>query len=135
MLPSLTNQPSAADIPHLLEVLRKEYLQYLDEAIAKRKEEGRPVQFESAQEALAGLPYAHFDMERSGAGMTWDAIHTDHDLHRERPWLVNYVEDRDLWRFKLPNSKEVNAYISSRKQTFEEWNKMITFWVYNKRTC
>lgn len=56
-----------------------------------------------------------FDMESSGAGLT--------AKHFKEPdnWFVNYVEDRDLWRFKLPNSKNVNAYIQSIPLTFEAY--------------
>jgi len=56
-----------------------------------------------------------FDMEASGAGLT--------ARHFKEPtnWWVNYVEDRDLWRFKLPNSKNVNAYIQSVPMTFEAY--------------
>jgi hypothetical protein len=39
-----------------------------------------------------------------------------------RPWYVNYVEDRDLWNWALPNSKAVNAYIMTRPFTIEAWD-------------
>lgn len=71
----------------------------------------------SAEESLRGLDYCTFDMDRSGAGLAWDHFFGND----ERTWLVDYVEDRDLWRFKLPHSKKVNAYISTVTQTFEEW--------------
>lgn len=58
-----------------------------------------------------------FDMDRSGAGITWDFFHPN----QRRPALVDYVEDRDLWRFKLENSREVNAAIFSYEYTFENW--------------
>jgi len=74
----------------------------------------------TAAEALDGLPFAEFDMERSGAGMVWDHFHGG-----ERPWLVDYVEDRDLWRFKLPHSKEINAWIGAcRRDSFADWDKL-----------
>lgn len=41
-----------------------------------------------------------------------------------RPWLVNYVEDRDLWRLALPGTREVSAYIASLPMTFEEWDTL-----------
>ncbi len=44
---------------------------------------------------LADLPFAEFDMDRSGAGMAWDNFNPG----KARPPLVKYVEDRDLWRF------------------------------------
>lgn len=61
--------------------------------------------------------YQLFDMERSGAGLTWDFFHGG-----ERPNLVQYVEDRDLWRFKLPLSREVNAFIFSYDYSFRNWD-------------
>lgn len=72
----------------------------------------------TAEAELQGLPYADFDMEQSGAGMTWDYFANGYP----RPWLVDYVEDRDLWRFKLPDSKEVNAGIATTPMTLEAWD-------------
>jgi hypothetical protein len=77
----------------------------------------------TAQAALADLPFAVFDMERSGAGLAYDELHGRGGA--DRPWLVNYVEDRDLWRFKLSNSKEVNAWIGAiHRETFDSWSAL-----------
>lgn len=66
-----------------------------------------------------------FDMERSGAGITWDYFATQQDLkHNERPSLINYVEDRDLWKFKLHMSKEVNAVIAVTPKDFKSYNNL-----------
>jgi oligoribonuclease NrnB/cAMP/cGMP phosphodiesterase (DHH superfamily) len=74
----------------------------------------------TAEADLKDLPFARFDMERSGAGMTWDHFHVV-----PRPWLIDYVEDRDLWRFKLPQSKEVNALINTvARESFDVWDKL-----------
>lgn len=58
----------------------------------------------SAQKDLAGLDFCVFDMEHSGAVLAWKYFHPDTEI----PLLLQYVEDRDLWRWKLPNSKEIN---------------------------
>lgn len=73
----------------------------------------------SAQDQLSGLNCAVFDMNRSGAGITWDHMHG-----RKRPWLINYVEDHDLFKFDLPHSRAVRAYIRSIPQTFSDWFKL-----------
>ncbi len=78
----------------------------------------------TAQAACEGLDFCTFDMERSGAGLAWDHIVPKEWTDAQRCWLVNYVEDRDLWRFKLPRSKEVNAFISAQTMTFEGWNRL-----------
>ena len=60
-----------------------------------------------------------FDMDRSGAGITWDELHG-----APRPKLIDYVEDRDLWRWALPESRIVSEYIFSVERTFEKWDKL-----------
>ena len=70
---------------------------------------------------LAGPTSEHlvvFDMNRSGAGMARDYFHPG-----EESWLVDYTQDRDLWRFALPGSKLVNAYIGTLPQTFEAYER------------
>lgn len=74
----------------------------------------------TAQANCVGLPFCQFDMSRSGAGMAWDYFFPS----EPRPWLVDYVEDRDLWRFNLPHSREANALIRSTEQTFEAWDAL-----------
>ena len=64
--------------------------------------------------------YTVFDMERSGAGITWDFLHPND----ARPNLVRYVEDRDLWRFTLDQSREVSAFIFAHAYTFDNWQKI-----------
>lgn len=76
----------------------------------------------TAAEALAGLDFAVFDMTRSGAGLAWDTFCAP----AARPALVNYVEDRDLWRWALPESKAVSAYIALRDRTFRCWSALAT---------
>jgi len=63
--------------------------------------------------------FVHFDMEKSGGRLAWE-----HFFPGQRsPWLVDYTEDRDLWRWKLPNSKEVNAVLSSYPRDFSVWDR------------
>lgn len=45
------------------------------------------------------------DPDRAGCQITWDYFFND----KSRPWFIDYVGDRDLWRWTLPNSKEINA--------------------------
>jgi oligoribonuclease NrnB/cAMP/cGMP phosphodiesterase (DHH superfamily) len=43
------------------------------------------------------------DMERSGVQIAWDEMHQYNDTIR--PWFVNDVADRDLWKWLIPGSK------------------------------
>lgn len=74
----------------------------------------------TAEEALNGLPFAEFDMTKSGCRMAWE--HTWHS-DTEVPDILRYVEDYDLWKFELPYSKEVNLYIASMPWDFKVWDK------------
>ncbi len=49
----------------------------------------------------------HFDNARSSAALAFQFFFTDGKM----PKLVEYVEDRDLWTWKLPNSKAISAGI------------------------
>lgn len=65
------------------------------------------------------------DDNRSGAGITWDFFHPG----EPRPWLVDYVEDRDLWRWQLPDSKAVNAGIQTGGYdlgTWDDWHQHLS---------
>lgn len=72
----------------------------------------------SAQEDLQGFDGAHFDMTRSGAGMAWDHFHPG----EPRPPLIDYIEDRDLWNWKLPKSREVLTAFECIKPSFDNYN-------------
>lgn len=71
----------------------------------------------TAEKELEGLSFARFDMLRSGAGLTWDVLFDS----APRPWYVNYVEDRDLWNWKLPQSEKISGYIMALPHTIEAW--------------
>lgn len=59
--------------------------------------------------------YIKFDMERSGAGLTARYFGEPDN------WWVNYVEDRDLWRFKLDKSETINAFIQSVERSIDKY--------------
>lgn len=65
----------------------------------------------TAQEDLEGLEAEnltiHFDMNRSGAGLTWDVLLPGSPL----PMVIDYIEDRDLWLHALPYAAEVQAWM------------------------
>ena len=75
----------------------------------------------TAQEDLAGLPFAIFDMERSGAGMAWDYFREP----AGRPPLIAAIEDRDLWRFALPGTKRISSGLRSYPMDFDIWHSLM----------
>lgn len=66
---------------------------------------------------------AILDMARSGARILYDFYAMeDPDLFPEAEWLVDYVQDRDLWRLELPGTEAVSAFISAQPMTFKSWD-------------
>lgn len=55
------------------------------------------------------IPYAVFDMDRSGAMIAWDFFHPG----EVPPQLLRHIEDRDLWRFALDGAREIQAALFS----------------------
>ncbi len=72
----------------------------------------------SAAEDLKDFRGATFDMEKSGARLAWEHFNPS----QPPPALISYVEDRDLWRWKLPWSKKVSAFILSFDFDFLRWD-------------
>jgi Exopolyphosphatase-related proteins len=82
-----------------------------------------PVALDEYARANNGPPvYAIFDMERSGAGLTWDTFF----LRENRPPLINHIEDRDLWRFKLDRTREIQAAVFSYPYDFAVWDRLMS---------
>lgn len=62
------------------------------------------------------------DLDRSGATLAWDYLFPN----EARPLLLGHVEDRDLWRFKLPGTREIQAFVFSHEYSFELWDKLMS---------
>lgn len=65
--------------------------------------------------------WAEFDMERSGAGLTWDFFFPN----EPRPRLLDHIEDRDLWRFRLPRTRAIQAAVFSFPYEWEAWDALM----------
>ena len=68
----------------------------------------------------------YFDLEMSGATIAWDFWKAVFDEQMgPRPLLLGHIEDRDLWRFKLPRTEEINSNVFSFEYTFDNWTEMM----------
>lgn len=80
----------------------------------------------SAEKDLAGLDdelenlELDFDMNRSGAVMSWEYFHAD-----PVPRLLRCIQDRDLWQFTVPGSQDINAALMSRPFEFSAWQRYL----------
>lgn len=77
----------------------------------------------TAAEDLLGLLGAEvvFDMERAGSKIAWDYYFPN----EAPPPVLLHVEDRDLWRFALPKTREIQANIFSYPYEFPVWDRLM----------
>lgn len=73
----------------------------------------------SAMVELHDISNAIFDMNKSGATLSWEYFHPG----KEPPKFIEYITDRDLWKWELPYSKEFSAAFDMVPFEFEEFEK------------
>ena len=74
--------------------------------------------------STVGVPNirSFFDMERSGAMIAWNFFHPD----TQPPLLIEHIQDRDLWRFALPGTREIQACVFSYPYDFQVWDFLMS---------
>ena len=75
----------------------------------------------TAEAELDGLDYCTFDRDKCGARMALEYLAGESADN----WLVDYVEDRDLWRKKLPGNEHIRAALQSYPYDFEVWDRIL----------
>tara|TARA_Y100001970_G_scaffold285842_1_gene406609 strand:- start:2447 stop:3292 length:846 start_codon:yes stop_codon:yes gene_type:complete len=73
----------------------------------------------SAMVELHDISNTYFDMTKSGAMLAWEWFHPG----KEPPKFIKYIQDRDLWEWKLEYSKEFSAAFDMVPFEFEEFEK------------
>lgn len=67
---------------------------------------------------------ARYSADQSGGRMAWEFFaHIGGWQGMKSPWLVDYTEDRDLWRHALPESENINAALRSYPLDFALWDE------------
>jgi oligoribonuclease NrnB/cAMP/cGMP phosphodiesterase (DHH superfamily) len=75
----------------------------------------------SAMVELHDVTCTRFDMNHSGAMLAWKFFHPG----REAPRMIKFIEDRDLWKWEIPYSKEFSAAFDMVPYDFEEFDKYL----------
>jgi len=81
----------------------------------------------SAAEKLTGFAcrcgVVHFDMNKSGARLAWEFFHPTQPV----PPLLQYIEDRDIWKWEFPESAGFLSALDMEPQTFVRWHEIAAF--------
>lgn len=70
---------------------------------------------------VANRPDCVWDVAKSGAVLAWEFFHPEAEV----PLLFLYLQDRDLWRWVLPGSREVSAGLAARERTIEALQRIL----------
>ena len=62
-----------------------------------------------------------FDMNKSGAMLAWEWFHPDTPV----PKLIEHIQDRDLWQFKLDGTRQITMGLASYPYDFSLWDKLM----------
>jgi oligoribonuclease NrnB/cAMP/cGMP phosphodiesterase (DHH superfamily) len=62
-----------------------------------------------------------FDMNKSGVMLAWQWFNPG----QPPPKLIEHIQDRDLWQFKLEGTREIHAALSSYPYDFKVWDKLM----------
>jgi oligoribonuclease NrnB/cAMP/cGMP phosphodiesterase (DHH superfamily) len=66
-------------------------------------------------------------VEKSGATLAWEFWEElFQDYNYPKPLLLDHIEDRDLWKFKLPLTESLSTAVFSYEYTFENWNMLMS---------
>lgn len=84
---------------------------------------------QSAEAELAGLEFAKFDRGRSGCEMAWRHFHPDQPV----PLVLEHIEDRDLWKFDLEDTRAVSAALQLEGWDFKAWDHFINAYERGER--
>jgi len=96
------------------------------EAIVKKllKENKRvtAIDHHATAEKAIKLTYKYlYSVNNSGAVLAWKYFHPKKPI----PTLLKHIEDIDLWKFRLPHTKEIFAYLNLFALSFKIWDQLI----------
>jgi oligoribonuclease NrnB/cAMP/cGMP phosphodiesterase (DHH superfamily) len=69
----------------------------------------------------SGVVRGAYDDQKSGAVLAWEHFHPGQDV----PTLLQYVQDHDLWRHEMDDSRAVHAFLVSWPMDFAVWHELV----------
>lgn len=74
------------------------------------------------RDVVESIPQHVFDKDRSGATIAWSFFHPETPV----PLFLRYVQEGDLYTFRLPDSHAVLSYCYAQPFHFEAWDSLAT---------
>ncbi len=100
-------------------------ISYSKKVLEKLKKENKSIvvidHHITSKDAIKHASSFVFDIKHSAAILAWRYFQPKKSV----PWLLRYIEDYDLWKFKIPDTKVVAPYIHMQKRDFRIWTGMM----------
>ena len=77
------------------------------------------------------LGYGIIEMEESGASLTWKQLFPNQEV----PKIIQYVRDKDIWLWQLPDSREVSADMRETEGIFNPTHAVWETWLAGVSTA
>lgn len=74
----------------------------------------------SAEAVVKSAPNHLYALNHSGAALAWQFFHPG----KKTPKLLSYIEDVDLWKFRLKYTREVICMLELYPFSFEVWSRI-----------
>jgi len=74
----------------------------------------------SVKDVVESVPDYVYSEKNSGAVLAWRYFHPEEKV----PVLLKYVEEMDIWKFKMSDTSEVISSLALRDFDFKVWDKM-----------
>jgi len=75
----------------------------------------------TAKDVTESAPSHIYDINHSGAVLAWNYFFPDEEV----PLYLKYIEDIDLWEFKLPRAEDFMALSATVPFDLEKWDKIV----------
>jgi len=95
-------------------------IQYLTKLVKSNKKVVAIDHHISNQKAFELVKKGLFNISHSGAVLAWKYFHSKVKV----PKFLEYVEDMDLWKFKLSKTKEIISYLDMIDFDFKKWSRI-----------
>ncbi len=78
----------------------------------------------SAEQATKMAHEFVYELDHSGAVIAWKYFHPDEKV----PELLLHIEDVDIWKWNLPHTAELMAYMGLAEYDFKLWDQIAADW-------
>ncbi len=74
----------------------------------------------TGKSVVESVPGSVFKLNHSGSVLSWKYFHPE----KKTPRLLKYIEDVDIWKFKVPRSKEMALSLDLYDYDFKVWSRI-----------